>query len=71
MLLRCVTPEDRRELLLDIHGSICVHHAGPCALMAKAFRHDFYWPTALANARDLVKTYKGCQYYAKKSHLPT
>jgi hypothetical protein len=33
--------------------------------MGKAFRHGFYWPTTLANVWHLVKTCKGCQYYAK------
>jgi hypothetical protein len=59
------------ELLLDIHGGVCAHHAGPCTLMEKAFRHSFYWPTALVDARDLIRTCKGSQYYAKQSHLLT
>ena len=66
----CVTPEEGRELLLDIHDCICAHHAGPCGLMVKAFIHGFYWPATLTDAQDLVKTCKGCQYYAKQSHLP-
>jgi hypothetical protein len=70
VLLRCVTSEEARELLLDIHGGICAHYVGLHTLMGNTFRHGFYWPTTLVDARDLVKTCKGCQYYAKQSHLP-
>ena len=68
--MRCVTLEDEKKLLLDIHSGIFRHHTMPRALMGKAFRHGFYWPTALADAQDLINTCKGCQYYAKQSHLP-
>jgi hypothetical protein len=66
-----VTPEDGKKLLLDFHGGICGHHATLRALKGKAFRHGFYWPTALADAQDLIKTCKGYQYYTKQSHLST
>lgn len=71
VLLRCVSPKEGKKLLLDIHASIYTHHAAPRALVGKAFRHGFYWPTALTDARDLVRACKGCQYYAKYYHLPT
>jgi hypothetical protein len=48
VLLRCVTLEEGTKLLLDIHGGIYGHHMVPRSLMGKAFRHGFYWPTALA-----------------------
>jgi hypothetical protein len=31
-------------------------------LVGKAFRHGFYWPTALQDAVELEKTYKACQF---------
>ena len=71
VLLRCVTLEDGRKLLLDIHGGICGHHVAPRALVGKAFRNGFYWLTTLTDAWDLIKTCKGYQYYAKQSYLPT
>ena len=30
----------------------------------------FYWPTTVANAEQIVRTCKGCQYYARQTHLP-
>jgi transposase InsO family protein len=59
-----------KELLLEIHAGICEHHAAPCSLVGKAFRQGFYWPTALRNAEEIVRACKGCQFYAKQTHLP-
>jgi transposase InsO family protein len=39
-------------------------------LVGKAFRHRFYWPTALQDVVELVKTYKACQFHAKQIHMP-
>ena len=57
---RCVDPEQGRALLLDIHQGKCGHHVCSRALVAKAFRHGFYWPTALSMAEDIVRKCRGC-----------
>ncbi|XP_020164957.1 uncharacterized protein [Aegilops tauschii subsp. strangulata] len=44
---RCVEQDKGIEILLDIHQGECGHHAASRSLVAKAFRHGFYWPTAL------------------------
>ncbi|KAK1683767.1 hypothetical protein QYE76_044615 [Lolium multiflorum] len=54
VLQRCVEPEEGKEMLEEIHQGECGHHASSRALVAKVFRHGFYWPTALDNAEDLV-----------------
>jgi hypothetical protein len=33
-------------------------------------RHGFYWPTALLDVVELVKTCKACQFHAKQIHMP-
>ena len=70
VLQKCVEPEEGREILLDIHQGECGHHDSSRALVAKAFRHGFYWPTALAEAEDLVRKCNGCQRFAHKIHQP-
>jgi hypothetical protein len=50
-----IEPEEGIELLREIHQGECGHHASSRALLAKAFRHGFYWPTAKQNAEQLVK----------------
>ena len=45
--LKCVSTEEGRELLADIHAGECGHHSSSRTLAGKAFRSGFYWPTAL------------------------
>jgi hypothetical protein len=42
ILQRCVPIPQGRELLCDIHVSICGHHAAPRTLVGNAFRQGFY-----------------------------
>ena len=58
------------EILREIHEGECGHHAAARSLVAKAFRHGFFWLTAKADAEKLVKTRKGCQKYAHQAHVP-
>jgi ribonuclease HI len=70
ILQRCIPIPEGRELLRDIHAGICGHHAAPHTLVGNAFRQGFYWPTAVADASEIVRTCEGCQFYARKSNLP-
>jgi hypothetical protein len=70
ILQRCVPIPEGRELMRDIHAGICGHHASPRTLVGNAFRQGFYWPTAVADASEIVRTCEGCQFYARKSNLP-
>jgi len=70
VLQRCVGSEEGQEILRDIHQGECGHHASSRALVAKAFRHGFYWPSALREAEDLVRICNGCQRYSSKTHTP-
>jgi hypothetical protein len=38
--------------------------------VGNAFHHGFYWPTAVADASEIVRTYEGCNFYTRKSNLP-
>ena len=60
-----------QAILRDIHQGECGHHAASRALVAKAFRHGFFWPTALEEAKELVQKCQGCQRFRSKPHLPT
>jgi hypothetical protein len=67
---KCIEPKEGRELLKEIHQGECGHHASSRALVAKAFRHGFYWPTALQDVELLVKQCNGCQRFSKHRHTP-
>jgi ribonuclease HI len=60
VLQRCVPISQGRELLRDIHAGVCGHHAAPRTLVGNAFRQGFYWPTAVADASEIVRTCEGC-----------
>jgi hypothetical protein len=64
----CKTQEDGCELLIEIHGGECGNHASSRMLVGKAFQQGFYWPTALQDTIELVKTCKAFQFHAKRIH---
>jgi hypothetical protein len=64
IMQRCVPIPEGREPLQDIHAGICGHHTAPRTLVGNAFRQGFYWPTAVADANEIVCTCEGCQFYA-------
>jgi hypothetical protein len=68
ILMRCITHEEGHELLVEIHGGECGSHSSSRTLVGKAFRHGFYWPTALQDAAELIKSCKACQFHAKQIH---
>jgi ribonuclease HI len=67
ILQRCISIAEGQELLQEIHSGACGHHAAPRALVGNAFRQGFYWPTAVADATRIVRTYQGCQFYARQT----
>jgi hypothetical protein len=67
---KCIEPEEGLELLRKIHQGECGHHAPSRALVVKAFRHGFYWPTALKDTEQLVKHCNGCQRFSKHWNTP-
>jgi hypothetical protein len=55
MLMKCIPRSEGLQLLQEIHGGECDNDATSANLVGNAFRWCFYWPTALANAQDLVQ----------------
>jgi len=70
ILMRCIPRREGIKLLEDIHSGACGHHAVPQTLVRNAFRQGFYWPTAVADDTEIVRTCEGCQFYARQIHLP-
>jgi hypothetical protein len=68
ILMRCITQEEGCDLLAEIHGGECGSHSSSRTLVGKAFRHGFYWPTALQDAAELVRSCKACQFHTKPIH---
>jgi hypothetical protein len=70
VLMKCVPREEGKDILEEIHKGVCDNHVSSRTLVSKAFRRAFYWPTALGHAEELVRRCQGCQYFAKKQHIP-
>jgi hypothetical protein len=56
LLMRFITQEEGYELLTEVHEGECGNHASSQTLVSKAFRQGFYWPTALQDIIELLKT---------------
>jgi hypothetical protein len=69
ILQRCISVAQGQELLQEIHSGACGHHAAPRTLVRNAFRQGFYWPTVVADATRIVRSCRGCQFYARQTHL--
>jgi hypothetical protein len=69
--MKCVPRQEGKDILEEIHKGVCGNHTSSRTLVSKALRRAFYWPTALGDAEELVRRCQGCQYFAKKQHVPT
>jgi hypothetical protein len=70
VLMKCVLREEGKDILEEIHKGVCGNHASSRTLVSKAFRRAFYWPADLGDAEELFRRCQGCQYFAKKQHVP-
>jgi hypothetical protein len=70
VLMKCITREVGIQLLHEIHSGTCGNHAASRTLVDKAFRAGFYWPSVVADAENLVRRCDGCQFFAKRIHVP-
>jgi hypothetical protein len=67
--MKCVPQEEGKDILEEIHKGVCGNHTSSRTLVSNAFRQDFYWPTALGDAEELVRRCQQCQYFTKQQHV--
>ena len=60
ILMKCVTLEEGKDILREIHEGVCGNHAASRTLVGKAYRSGFFWPTAVSDAEDLIRRCLGC-----------
>jgi hypothetical protein len=70
VVMKCVMGQDGYDILREIHEGVCSNHAASRTLVGKAYRAGFWWPTAVSDAEDLVRSYQNCQFFGKQSHVP-
>jgi hypothetical protein len=67
MMIKCISREEGIQLLQDIHSGVCGSHSSWRFIIGKAFRHDFYWPTAKDDTMEVVTKCKDCQFFQKQT----
>ena len=68
-ILKCIVGKDADYVLREVHEGIFENHIGARALVGKALRQGYYWPTMLRDATELVEKCKIFQEHAKIPHL--
>jgi hypothetical protein len=66
-LLKCISVTEGKQLLHEIHSGMCSHHLSTRALVQKAFCQGLYWPSAVADAHDIVRQFRECQRHTPYS----
>ena len=59
--LKCLTPEQGRYVLAELHEGICGNHPRGRTLAHRAHTQGYYWPTMKSDAADYVKKFDPCQ----------
>jgi hypothetical protein len=63
-LLRCLSRDEDKELLVQVHSGVCGCHLGARALIAKVFKQGFYWSSVIDDASKLVTICQACQKFS-------
>jgi hypothetical protein len=67
MMMKCISKDEGRQLLQDIQSGVYGAHSSWCSIVGKAFRYEFYWPTAKDDTMEIVTKCKECQFYQKQT----
>jgi hypothetical protein len=70
-LCRCLSRDEGKELLAQIHLGVCEGHIGARVLAMKLFRHGFYWPSIIDDASKLITTCRACQKISPNTQAPS
>ncbi|XP_062019159.1 uncharacterized protein LOC133735742 [Rosa rugosa] len=68
--LRCLTPEEGKIVLAEIHGGECGNHSGARSLANRTLRQGYFWPTLGDDARKISRSCHKCQQFADLPHAP-
>jgi len=69
-LLRCVSKEESRTILAEVHGGECGDHSGGQTLAKKILRYGYFWPEVNRDAADYTRKCDKCQRFAKIQRAP-
>jgi hypothetical protein len=69
-LLKCISVEEGKKLLSEIHEGICGAHHGARTMAGKSFCQGFYWSSAQNDSKEIIKSCHNCQMSASKTKAP-
>nr|XP_025680553.1 uncharacterized protein LOC112782405 [Arachis hypogaea] len=69
-LLKCLSKDEAKEVMDEVHEGVCGNHIGGRALAAKIVRTGYYWPTVKRDCIAKVKACDNCQKHAAISTRP-
>jgi hypothetical protein len=69
-LLHCLSKNEGKELLSEIHTDISRGHIGSWALAAKVLKQGFYWPSVVDDTSKIMATCEACQKFSPQSRTP-
>ena len=70
-LLRCVSREESKIILAEVHGGECGDHLGGQTLAKKILRYGYFWPEINRDAADYSRKCDRCQRFAKIPRAPS
>ena len=66
--LRCLGPEEAKEMIKEVHSRECGEHQGKKKLYKCLLQMGYYWPTMKKDAVEFVKKCHSCQVQANLIH---
>ena len=66
--LRCLGPEEAKEMIKEVHSGECGEHQGKKKLYRCLLQMGYYWPTMKKDAAEFVKKCHSCQVQANLIH---
>ncbi|PNX86818.1 gag-pol polyprotein, partial [Trifolium pratense] len=69
-LLLCVSKEEAKRIMSEVHEGSCGSHIGSRALAGKILRAGFYWPDIHDDTVMYVRNCDKCQRHANLHHVP-
>ncbi|GJW63017.1 reverse transcriptase domain-containing protein [Tanacetum coccineum] len=70
LMLRCVGPLQENYVIREINMGSCGMHSGPRAVVRKAMRQGYYWPTMHEDAKKEIQKCDSCQIHSAVPKLP-
>jgi hypothetical protein len=69
VLLRCLDPEEEKQIMTEFHGSLCGGHHFWRTTTYKILRVGYFWPNLFTDVCAKIRTCDKCQKFSGKQQL--